>query len=103
MIGHRQMAFSVQVSRPRRAIFLDRDGTVIKDVGYLSRFEDIELLSGRITKCVSCGLPLPLRRAFAGEEERNWICGNCGGRYRGVIDKDSHPDDLLSVHPAGSG
>lgn len=27
-------------------IFLDRDGTIIRDVGYLSRAEDIELLPG---------------------------------------------------------
>jgi D-glycero-D-manno-heptose 1,7-bisphosphate phosphatase len=32
----------------RPAVFLDRDGTIIKDVGYLSRLDDIELLPGSI-------------------------------------------------------
>ncbi len=31
-------------SRPTRAVFLDRDGTIIEDVGYLARAEDIRLL-----------------------------------------------------------
>lgn len=30
----------------RRAAFLDRDGTLIREVGYLSRLEDVELLPG---------------------------------------------------------
>ncbi|MFA4985141.1 MAG: HAD family hydrolase [Candidatus Brocadiia bacterium] len=28
----------------KRAVFLDRDGVIIRDVGYIRRFEDIELL-----------------------------------------------------------
>lgn len=30
----------------RRAAFLDRDGTLIREVGYLSRLEDLEVLPG---------------------------------------------------------
>jgi D-glycero-D-manno-heptose 1,7-bisphosphate phosphatase len=30
----------------RRAVFLDRDGTLIREVGYLSRLEDLEVLPG---------------------------------------------------------
>ena len=30
----------------RKAVFLDRDGTIIEDVNYLSRIEDIKLISG---------------------------------------------------------
>ena len=33
-------------SHPRMAIFLDRDGTIIKEVNYLSRLQDVELLPG---------------------------------------------------------
>ena len=33
-------------SQPRMAIFLDRDGTIIKEVNYLSRLQDVELLPG---------------------------------------------------------
>jgi D-glycero-D-manno-heptose 1,7-bisphosphate phosphatase len=32
----------------RRAVFLDRDGTMIRDVGYLSRVEEMEWLPGAI-------------------------------------------------------
>ena len=32
--------------RARRAVFLDRDGTLIREVGYLSRLEDLEVLPG---------------------------------------------------------
>jgi D-glycero-D-manno-heptose 1,7-bisphosphate phosphatase len=30
----------------KRAVFLDRDGTIIREVGYASRVEDLELLPG---------------------------------------------------------
>jgi len=33
-------------SQPRMAVFLDRDGTIIKEVNYLSRLQDVELLPG---------------------------------------------------------
>lgn len=32
--------------KPYQAVFLDRDGTIIRDVGHLTRKEDVELLSG---------------------------------------------------------
>jgi len=32
--------------RPRRAVFVDRDGTMIEDVGYLRRPEQVKLLPG---------------------------------------------------------
>ncbi|MFQ5411032.1 MAG: response regulator [Phycisphaerae bacterium] len=55
--------------------------------------ELIELISGRITRCVDCGLPLPLRRPFPEETPLSWICGFCNGRYSGIIDLDT-PEDL---------
>ncbi|MEA3333813.1 MAG: HAD family hydrolase [Pseudomonadota bacterium] len=33
-------------SKPRMAVFIDRDGTIIKEVNYLSRLQDVELLPG---------------------------------------------------------
>jgi D-glycero-D-manno-heptose 1,7-bisphosphate phosphatase len=36
----------VSVSNLQRAVFLDRDGTLIRDVGYLTRVEQIEILTG---------------------------------------------------------
>jgi len=32
----------------KRAVFLDRDGTLIEEVGYLSRLEDLRLLPGAV-------------------------------------------------------
>jgi D-glycero-D-manno-heptose 1,7-bisphosphate phosphatase len=32
--------------RPRRAVFLDRDGTIIEDTGFLRRAEEVRLLPG---------------------------------------------------------
>lgn len=40
------MAPAPQLGIVRRAVFLDRDGTLIREVGYLSRLEDLEILSG---------------------------------------------------------
>lgn len=34
--------------KPYQAVFLDRDGTIIKDVGHLTRKEDVELLPGAV-------------------------------------------------------
>ncbi|OPX35028.1 hypothetical protein B1H10_02230 [candidate division KSB1 bacterium 4484_188] len=34
--------------RKRPAVFLDRDGTICKEIGYLSRVEDIVLLPGSV-------------------------------------------------------
>jgi D-glycero-D-manno-heptose 1,7-bisphosphate phosphatase len=38
----------------RKAAFFDRDGTLIKDVPYLSRLEDIEVLSGAVRIAQQC-------------------------------------------------
>ncbi len=35
---------SISTGRPRPAFFLDRDGTLIREVGYLSRIEQVEIL-----------------------------------------------------------
>jgi D-glycero-D-manno-heptose 1,7-bisphosphate phosphatase len=43
------------------AVFLDRDGTLIRDVGYLRTFENLEILPGvpqALTLLQSCGLKL---------------------------------------------
>jgi D-glycero-D-manno-heptose 1,7-bisphosphate phosphatase len=42
----RNMSKSVDPPRPRLAVFLDRDGTIIEDTGFLRRPEDVRLLPG---------------------------------------------------------
>ena len=43
------------------AVFLDRDGTIIRDVGYLSRPSDVDLLPGSLEAlCEMSGAGLPL-------------------------------------------
>ena len=45
--------------RPRAAVFLDRDGTLIRDVSFLSRPEQVELLPGAaaaVRRVNECGL-----------------------------------------------
>ena len=37
---------TTQDTTPNGAVFLDRDGTIIREVGYLSRLDEIELLPG---------------------------------------------------------
>ena len=60
----------------------------------------IDLLTGRIRECVTCSLPIPLRRPQAGEVGSSWECCGCGGRYFAVLDEDSDPDILGNVRPA---
>ena len=36
----------VDIDRPRPALFLDRDGVIVEDVGYLHRPDDVRLVSG---------------------------------------------------------
>jgi HAD superfamily hydrolase (TIGR01662 family) len=46
---------------PQPAIFLDRDGTIIADTGYISRREDVSLLEGAalaIARINEAGVPL---------------------------------------------
>lgn len=60
------------------------------------RIEDlINTLAGRIGKCVSCGIPMPLRRAKYGETASRWECSNCNARYQAVLDLDS-PENTRS-------
>ncbi|HEY5086050.1 MAG TPA: HAD-IIIA family hydrolase [Gemmatimonadaceae bacterium] len=47
--------------QPPTTVFLDRDGTIIRDVSYLSRAEDVELLPGAahaITRLNDFGAPV---------------------------------------------
>ena len=53
-----------RLDRERRpAVFLDRDGTIVREVNYLSRIEDLELLAGAgeaIARLNRLGLPVIL-------------------------------------------
>jgi D-glycero-D-manno-heptose 1,7-bisphosphate phosphatase len=64
-------------SWPRRAVFLDRDGTVIRDVEYLRDPDQIELLDG-------CELALNLLRKASFELV---IVSNQSGVARGIFDE----------------
>ncbi len=49
------------MSQPPTTVFLDRDGTIIRDVSYLSRPEDVELLPGAahaIARLNNVGIPV---------------------------------------------
>lgn len=49
------------MSQAPTTVFLDRDGTIIRDVGYLSRPEDVELLGGAaraIARLNDAGIPV---------------------------------------------
>lgn len=62
------------------------------------RLEDlIDILAGRIGKCLECGLRLPLRRPRQDEQATSWACSHCGARYRAVFDADLPPDVLRNV------
>lgn len=54
----------------------------------------INVIMGRIGKCMECGLPLPLRRPKRDEEGERWMCAFCGSRYRAILD-DSFPPDVM--------
>lgn len=56
--------------------------------------ELVNELTGRLGRCVDCGLELPLRRPRAGDVPSRWECAFCGSRYLGVLDT-KFPDDLL--------
>jgi CheY-like chemotaxis protein len=59
----------------------------------------INVLTGRIGNCVSCGLPVPLRRPKPGEEAGSWECCGCGARYGAVLDPDCPKATLANVRP----
>jgi histidinol-phosphate phosphatase family protein len=49
------------VNRPRAALFLDRDGTIIEDVDYIAKPEDVRLLPGvgpAIAQLNRAGIPV---------------------------------------------
>jgi CheY-like chemotaxis protein len=48
----------------------------------------VNVLLGRLGKCVTCGLLLPLRHPRTGETPVNWKCTQCGSRYLAVLDED---------------
>lgn len=61
---------------------------------------DFVLTVLRIGRCVTCGLPSPLRRPLPGEDATRWICAQCGARYRAVLDESLPTDIFSSVRPA---
>jgi len=72
------------MAAPRRAIFLDRDGTLLDELGYLARPEDLRLIAG-------VGPPLVKLR-----EAGFFLCvvTNQSGIARGLLDED----DLAAIH-----
>ena len=48
------VAVAVAVAVLPKAAFLDRDGVIIEDRGYLSAPDQVALLAGRLTACVRC-------------------------------------------------
>jgi len=67
------------------------------------RIDDlINLLTGRLGNCVTCGIPMPLRRPVAGETGCRWECCNCGARYLAMLDEDGPGDILSNVRPVST-
>ncbi len=69
-----------------RAVFLDRDGTLIEHVPYLSRPEEIRLLEGTV----------PALRLLSREGYRLFVVSNQSGLARGYFTKE----DLAEVEAA---
>jgi len=63
--------------KKRKAAFFDRDGTLIKDVSYLSKLSDIELLPGAIDLC----------RSLQDDGYLLFVVTNQSGIARGFFDK----------------
>lgn len=80
----RTAASSAEPHRVRRAVFLDRDGTLIKDVGYIREPEKVELLPG-----VPEGLGMLQAAGFD-----LLVVSNQSGLARGYFDMDQ----LQAVH-----
>lgn len=80
----------------RPAIFLDRDGTLIRDVGYIRRPEDVELLSG-----VASAL-----RSAHNRQRPVIVVTNQSGIARGLLTADDYQavrarvSELLAAHGA---
>jgi histidinol-phosphate phosphatase family protein len=80
----------------RPAVFLDRDGTIIDDTGYVSRPEDVSLLPGAasaISRLNQAGVPVV-------------VVSNQSGIGRGYFDTDAYErvrvtiEELLRTHGA---
>jgi len=61
--------------------------------------ELIDMLTGKISNCLSCGLPLPLRRPRPDEAVRAWACSACGTHYQAVLDDEGPLELELNVRP----
>lgn len=61
--------------------------------------ELVNALTGRISECVSCGLPTPLRHKKEGEAGQTWECKGCGALYLAVLDESAPPDTRANVRP----
>lgn len=57
--------------------------------------------NGRIERCDSCGLLLPLRHPGPGREGRNWTCTGCGAGYRAILAEQCSAKVVQHVRPAG--
>lgn len=81
------------MSGPKRALFLDRDGTLVRDVHYLRDPADVELLSG-----VAAALRRFIAVGFAPV-----VITNQSGIARGLLDEadyeavDARMDELLAA------
>lgn len=53
----------------------------------------VNLLTGRIGNCHSCGAPLPIRRAHRDDTWQSWVCVGCGTQYEGQFD-ESFPEEF---------
>lgn len=69
--------FAVKNSPQTKAVFLDRDGTIIKDANYLSRIEQIELIPEMLLVC----------KALQEAGYKLFIVTNQSGVARGMFDE----------------
>lgn len=51
----------------------------------------------KISECVDCGLPIPLRRPLPGQTGSSWVCRGCGSRYHALLDEDAPPEHRENV------
>ena len=63
---------------PSRAVFLDRDGTLIEDVGYLDRLDDVVSFPGRPMPSVSSSAPAS--PSSSSPTSRAWRAGSTPSR-----------------------
>lgn len=80
---HSRLAVPIARNRSRRAIFLDRDGTVVEDVGYLTDPSQLRLLPGSVE-----GIKLLQDQFFI------VMVTNQSAVARGLLDEER----LLSIH-----